>query len=117
MVFGTPSTVRTDSGVEFKGEFRQLCVDAHITHHVIPTESPWSNGVAERCVRTVKSYLKRLALTEGELQWPLMLPSVQLGYNLAKHAATQTSPFGVMFGGQGRFIIEEPSLPFLPVRP
>ena len=48
-VFGTPSTVHTDSGVEFKGEFRQLCVDAHITHHVIPTESPWSNGVAEGC--------------------------------------------------------------------
>ena len=112
-----PATVRTDSGVEFKGEFQQLCIDAHITHHVIPTESPWSNGVAEWCVRTVKLYLKWLALTEGELQWPLMLPSVQLGYNLAKHAATQTSPFEVMFGGRGRYIIEEPALPFLPVRP
>ena len=71
-----PTSVRTDAGVEFKGDFHSLCIDAGMNHHVIPTEAPWSNGVAERCVRTVKSYLKRLALTEGELNWPLMLPNV-----------------------------------------
>lgn len=56
-------------------------------HHVILTEAPWSNGVAERLVRTVKSYLRRLAITEGELTWPQFLPNLALGYNLAKHAA------------------------------
>ena len=71
-----PTSVRTDAGVEFKGDFHSLYIDAGINHHVIPTKSPWSNGVAERCVRTAKSYLKHLALTEGELNCPLMLPNV-----------------------------------------
>ena len=84
---------------------------------MIPTESPWANGVAERLVRTVKSYLKRLAVTEGEGDWPSLLPNIQLGYNLANHAALGTSPFELMFGGKGRFIIEESSISPLPVRP
>ena len=43
---------------------------------MIPTESPWANGVVERLVRTVKSYLKRLAVTEGEGDWPSLLPNI-----------------------------------------
>ena len=43
---------------------------------MIPTESPWANGVAEHLVRTVKSYLKRHAVTEGEGDWPSLLPNI-----------------------------------------
>ena len=52
-VFGTPALVRTDQGSEFKGDFAAFCSEADITHVVIPTESPWSNGVAERLVITL----------------------------------------------------------------
>ena len=75
-VFGTPALVRTDQGSEFKGDFAAFCSEADITHVVIPTESPWSNGVAERLVRSVKSFLKHLAVTEGEGDWPSMLPNI-----------------------------------------
>lgn len=75
-VFGTHSLVHTDQGSEFKGDFAAFCSEADITHVVIPTESPWSNGVAERLVRSVKSFLKRLAVTEGEGDWPSMLPNI-----------------------------------------
>ena len=68
--------MRTNAGVEFKGDFHSLCIDAGINHHVILTKLLWSNGVDKWCVRTIKSYLKHLALMEGEINWPLMLPNV-----------------------------------------
>ena len=46
-----------------------------------------------------------------------MLPNIALGYNLAKHASLPAAPFELMFGGTGRFIVEEASLPTLPYRP
>jgi len=51
--------------------------DTQINHHTIVIEAPWSNSIAEQLVCTVKSYLTRLDLTKGELNWPAsLLPKI-----------------------------------------
>ena len=51
-----------------------MCNSSCITHYCIAANLPWANGTAERLVRTVKSFMKRLAITEGEGNWPNWLP-------------------------------------------
>lgn len=86
----------------------------HCTHLTIPAEAPWSNGVAERGVRTAKSSICRLAILEGEQHWPDFLANVALGYNAARHASTGVAPFQLMFGAKPRLVVEEGALPSLP---
>ena len=77
-----------------------------VSHITIPTESPWSNRAEERLVHTIKDFLKRVAVLEGESNWPSLLPSIQLGYNVSAHATSNVSPFELIFGGCARLIIE-----------
>lgn len=61
--------------------------------------------------------MKRIAVLEGESSWPSLLPSIQLGYNVAAHATSNIIPFELMFGGHAHLIIEECSIPNLPIKP
>ena len=59
--FGVPAEVISDNGGEFKAEFHALCERFHIHHRFITPEVPWSNGLAERAVKTIKASLKKHA--------------------------------------------------------
>lgn len=55
---GIPSTVkcvRSDSGGEFEGPFREVCRSRGIQQEFNPTDSPELNGVAERAIVLVES--------------------------------------------------------------
>ena len=57
--YGAPDLVRTDNGKEFEGKFTELLRTLGIEHRLTRTHSPWTNGRAERTVRTVKSMIRR----------------------------------------------------------
>ncbi len=80
----------TDQGTEFRGEFDQLLEQCFIDHRVNSPQRPQSDGLAERCVSTVKSALRKkmqdLKVTD---EWDEELPWVMLGYNCSAQASTK----------------------------
>lgn len=68
-VYGRPRQVRTDSGKEFQGHFTALLKELNITHLVVRPVAPWTNGRAERMVRTIKSCLKRVVASRPTVDW------------------------------------------------
>lgn len=52
--YGLPATVRTDQGVEYRGEFDRYCLANGICHRCIATMHPRANGQVERYMRTLK---------------------------------------------------------------
>ena len=60
--YGWPLQVRTDRGNEFAGDFTSLLTHHNIRHMLIRPQSPWTNGRAERMVRTVKTGIAKVLL-------------------------------------------------------
>lgn len=66
--------IKSDNGSEFKGVFKDLCEELRVRHHTTLPYHPQSNGLAERFVRTVKSYVVRFAATHEETYWETIIP-------------------------------------------
>ena len=60
--YGRPLQVRTDRGNEFAGEFAALLAHHNVRHMLIRPQAPWTNGRAERMVRTVKLCISKVLL-------------------------------------------------------
>lgn len=58
--YGRPLQVRTDRGNEFAGQFTALLKENNVKHVLIRPHAPWTNGRAERMVRTVKDCIRRV---------------------------------------------------------
>ena len=59
--FGFPKTIQTDGGRQFtSAEFDERVKRWGVAHTVSPPYNPQSNGLAERGVRTVKGFLKKM---------------------------------------------------------
>ena len=43
-----PDLVRTDSGAEYKGDFKAYLHDADVRHRLISAQNPWVNRLVER---------------------------------------------------------------------
>ena len=71
--FGRPLQVRTDRGNEFANNFSSLLAEHNITHVKIRPHAPWTNGRAERMVRTVKSCLRRVLQECHAADWPSLI--------------------------------------------
>ena len=84
--YGGCAEVLTDNGGEFHKEFTTLLQENFIDHRLITPQHSQSNGLAERCVQTVKRALKRMAVGEAShnFQWDDRLCHIQLGYNCSK---------------------------------
>lgn len=62
-MFGDPEVLVADNGPPFQGKgFREFLENRDIRYINSPPYHPESNGIAERHVRTVKSYLKKVLL-------------------------------------------------------
>ena len=55
--FGWPSSIRSDGGPQFCGEFSRFCSSHGITHEISAPYNPKSNGLAEAGVKLVKNIL------------------------------------------------------------
>ena len=105
-IYGTPRRIRTDRGREFLGDFKTMLDMLGIEHLLTRPISPWTNGRAERMVRTVKSSIKRIIAATGSSNWPELVPWVNAAINATVCRGTGYSPHEIFFG--------EPPRPMLP---
>jgi len=95
--YGSPAEVLTDRGGEWEAEFDQLLLDCMVDHRRTSASHPQADGLAERCVGTIKRSLAKLCAEEGsQLEWDKHLPWVMLGYNASPQRATGFSPYQLM---------------------
>ena len=97
-IFGSPLSIVTDRGTDFKTEtLQKICDHLQIDKRVIATKHPESNSQAEILNKKLAKYFKAME-TEGELEWPKLVASCQYAYNLSVHRALKNSPYSVLFG-------------------
>jgi transposase InsO family protein len=99
--FGACAEVLTDRGSEWRGEFAQLLEQCLIDHRVTSADHPQTNGLAERCVQTIKRALRKLcaqALTAAT--WDRHLAWIALGYRCSVQLQTKLSPYYVLYARQ-----------------
>ena len=56
---GWPSSIRSDGGPQFCGDFPRFCTKNNIVHELSAPYNPRSNGLAEAGVKTVKNILRK----------------------------------------------------------
>jgi transposase InsO family protein len=97
--FGSCAEVVTDRGSEFLGAFHQLLEESMIDHRMTSASHPQADGLAERCVQSVKMALAKCVLDEGTvLHWDEQLQWIALGYRSSKQKASGFSPYSLMYG-------------------
>ena len=101
-LFGWPSSIRSDGGPQFRGEFSTFCVSHDIKHEVSAPYNPESNGLAEAGVKLVKNILRKCATSGSSADTALYEWS-----NVPR--ADGYSPAQLMFGRAQRTSL--PSLP------
>jgi hypothetical protein len=96
--FGACAEVVTDGGSEFKGRFTALLQDCYIDHRRTSAEHPQSNGLAERCVRTIKKCLNAVIdEKQSKAEWEQEVHWVALGYRASPQMSTGMSPFEMLY--------------------
>ena len=102
---GGCAEVLTDNGGEFSAEFDVLLEKNFIDHRLITPHHSQSNGLAERCVQTVKRALKRMGNGHKNrtFQWDDELAYIQLGYNCSKQEATKIAPYTLTYAHEPIF--------------
>ena len=97
--FGVPAEVISDNGGPFRDEFEKLCVERGIRNRNITANLPRSNGLAERCVQTIKRAIKKHCAVPGNVAtWDTDgLAGILLGYRCTPQAATGFSPAQIIY--------------------
>ncbi len=58
--YGRPLQIRSDQGKEFAGTFASFLQEHNIKHVISRPHSPWTNGRAERMVKTTKDCIRKV---------------------------------------------------------
>ena len=96
--YGGCAEVLTDQGTEWQGEFADCLARNFIDHRTTAPLHPQANGLAERCVQTVKRSLRRqVEDTMTADTWDKHLAYISLGYNCSKQASTGYAPFQLLY--------------------
>ena len=104
--YGRPLQIRSDQGNEFAGAFASLLQENNIRHIQIRAHAPWTNGRAERMVRTVKESIRKLLREYQGADWTLLIPYLQNAINSCVAKATGLTPAEVFLGEAGRPLVE-----------
>ena len=56
---GWPTSIRSDGGPQFCGDFPKFCTKNNITHELSAPYNPKGNGLAEAAVKSVKNILRK----------------------------------------------------------
>jgi hypothetical protein len=73
-----------------------------IKHIQIPPHSPWSNGRAERMVRTVKSCIRKVIHNSKFKDWRKLVPWIANAINSSSCKSTGFTPMEMFLGTIGR---------------
>ncbi|KII68579.1 Retrovirus-related Pol polyprotein [Thelohanellus kitauei] len=102
--FGVLHKYITDQGRQFESTiFKKLCHGLSIEKARTSAYHPQSNGVAERCVKTLKERLKFLC-QDDTFKWDQKLDHALMAIRFSKHCSTGFSPFELLTGHQPRTI-------------
>jgi len=102
-LFGPPSVIQTDNGVQFtSGLFRELVKMMHSSHHFTIRYHPQANGLIERTNRVVKSALTSLVNMRPRI-WHQFVPELRLQINTAIHRSTHEQPLYLLTGRHANF--------------
>ena len=96
--FGVPREILTDQGANFTSKLlSELCRMLHI--HPIRTTPyhPKTDGLVERFNKTLKSMLRKAAISEGK-DWDKMVPYLLFTYREVGQSSTGFSPFELVYG-------------------
>jgi hypothetical protein len=97
-VFQPPLELITDGDPLFKSEeWKTLMVSYEIKHNMTGTSHPQADGLAERAIQTVKSYLRSLLTHDLANALEIITPAV-LTYNAYPQTSIAMSPFRAMMG-------------------
>ena len=108
--FGACAEVITDQGREFEGEFAAVLAKHFIDHRTTSANHPQADGLAERCVQTVKRSLKKFCEAAGKANtWDRYLPYIAMGYNCSKQASTNASPHQILYAREPQFTTHDVS--------
>ena len=95
---GIPEEILTDQGSNFTS---QLLAELYKMLHVHPIRTspyhPQTDGLVERFNKTLKSMLRKAAVSEGK-DWDKMLPYLLFAYREVPQASTGFSPFELLYG-------------------
>ena len=67
-LFGWPSSIRSDGGPQFRGEFSRFYSSHSIVHQVSAPYNPKSNGLAEAGVKSVKNILRKCSTSGSDAE-------------------------------------------------
>ena len=96
--YGIPSTIITDSGLEFKNKFlASLCEQLGIAKVNIVCYHPQSNGIAERANQKLLDVL-RITIGANEVNWDRGLSQSVWVINSCPHRILNISPFEALYG-------------------
>jgi hypothetical protein len=97
-VYGACAELISDRGSEFKGAFHEMLARAYIDHRRTSAEHPQADGLAERCVQTLKKALKKSLRKDDDVRsWDSLVPWIALGYNCSPQMSTGVAPFLVLY--------------------
>lgn len=104
--FGCPLVIHSDGGCSFQADlFKAMCKILDIGKTKTARFRPQSDGVVERCNRSLKKMLKSV-VTENPKGWAQFLPYLQQAYNSSVHETTKCTPNLLMFGCENRIPLD-----------
>ncbi|KAF4651199.1 hypothetical protein FOL47_000598, partial [Perkinsus chesapeaki] len=94
-LLGCPVLLRTDGGPCFRGKaLRDFLETRAVQHRILSPYSPFSNGLAERAIASVKFLTRQLG---DKRSWPSTLGKVVRRLNCKPFMDTDMSPFEIFF--------------------
>ncbi|EER03153.1 gag/pol/env polyprotein, putative [Perkinsus marinus ATCC 50983] len=99
-LLGAPALLRTDGGPCFRGRpLAEMLSLRAVEHRVVSPYAPFSNGLAERAVASVKFLARQLG---DKKTWPTTLGKVIRRLNCKPFLDTDLSPFEIFYGRVSR---------------
>lgn len=98
-----PKRVQSDNGLEFQNKKLMAVLDKYKIQHI--TSAPFypaSNGLVERLVKTLRTWLNTSLM--GSPDWEAKLPELAYIYNHTKHSQTNMKPAEVFLGKACRVV-------------
>jgi hypothetical protein len=101
-----PTKLQSDRGSEFIAqEMKDYCKSMDITQVFSLSYSPSSQGIVERSNRTVKAYIQKFMLLNGNRTYAPALTDIAYNYNHTLHSTVGMTPYHLHFGRDDNAVV------------